>query len=143
MKDYYRILEVHPDASPEVITRAYRTLAQKHHPDRYHSSDKTRMNERMQELNEAYETLSDESRRRRFDRQWKSYQESLPARDKQRRRAEALQKLVYGFLLALFIGMLIRGGVHAFMMNPVVKVVMLAGLIWVIYGLAGRKGARQ
>jgi len=143
MKDYYRILEVHPEASAEVMTRAYRALVQKHHPDRYHFSDKTRMTVRMQELNEAYETLSDEVRRKRYDRQWKSHEESRPLREKAQRRALTLKKLGYGFLLAILLFMLVRGGLQAFMMSPVVRVVMLGGLLWVVYGLFVRRDARQ
>ena len=33
MKDYYKILQVAPDASPEVIQMAYKALAKKYHPD--------------------------------------------------------------------------------------------------------------
>ena len=32
-KDYYRILQVHPQAEPEVIDAAYRLLMRKYHPD--------------------------------------------------------------------------------------------------------------
>lgn len=61
-KDYYRILQVHPEASPEVIQAAYRRLARQRHPDSG-GSDAA-----MQELNEAYEVLSDPVKRREYDR---------------------------------------------------------------------------
>lgn len=64
VKDYYRILQVHPDADPEIIEAAYRRLAQKYHPDRDPSPGATR---RMQELNEAYGILADAKRRRVYD----------------------------------------------------------------------------
>ena len=64
VKDYYRILQVHPDAEPEVVEAAYRRLAQKYHPGRDPSPGATR---RMQELNEAYGILADAERRRAYD----------------------------------------------------------------------------
>lgn len=65
MKDYYEILQVSPNAEPEVIASAYRRLARKYHPDAYAGPDAT---ERMRELNEAYEVLSDPARRAEYDR---------------------------------------------------------------------------
>lgn len=65
MKDYYEILQVSPNAEPEVIASAYRRLARKYHPDAYAGPDAT---ERMRELNEAYEVLSDLARRAEYDR---------------------------------------------------------------------------
>ena len=74
MKDYYKTLEVDPQASTEVIHKAYRALVQKYHPDRFHSSARANPQkailEKMQAINEAYETLSDERRRRSYDRQF-------------------------------------------------------------------------
>lgn len=65
LKDYYAIIQVRADADPAVITAAYRALAAKYHPDRNPSPEATRM---MQELNEAYEVLSDERAREAYDR---------------------------------------------------------------------------
>ncbi len=62
--DYYAILQVHPDAEPEVIDAAYRRLAAKYHPDVNPSPDATA---RMQELNEAHRVLSDPARRAAYD----------------------------------------------------------------------------
>jgi DnaJ-class molecular chaperone len=62
-KDYYRILGVERDASPEAIKRAYRRLARKYHPDRGAGSSIRAF----QELQAAYETLGDAERRRRYD----------------------------------------------------------------------------
>jgi molecular chaperone DnaJ len=62
-KDYYRILGVARDASAAVIKRAYRRLAQKLHPDREPGSSR----EAFQELQAAYEILTDAERRRRYD----------------------------------------------------------------------------
>lgn len=62
MKDYYAILEVHRNASPEVIRRAYRTLVAIHHPDVANTPPKF-AHQRMVDLNEAHDVLSDPARR--------------------------------------------------------------------------------
>lgn len=64
-KDYYAILQVHPRAEPEVIEAAYRRLSRKYHPD---VSEQADAGQRMRELNEAFEVLSDSARRRAYDR---------------------------------------------------------------------------
>ncbi|MGB9593048.1 MAG: J domain-containing protein [Anaerolineae bacterium] len=62
--DYYAILQVHPNAEPEVIEAAYRRLAAKYHPDVNPSPDATA---RMQAINDAHRVLSDPSRRAAYD----------------------------------------------------------------------------
>lgn len=57
MKDYFSVLGVHRDASDDDIKRAYRTLAMKHHPDR--GGDQAKF----QEIQEAYEVLSNPQKR--------------------------------------------------------------------------------
>lgn len=63
--DVYKILQVDPAASPEVIEAAYRTLAEINHPDRNPAAD---AGERLGEINRAYEVLSDPPRRAIYDR---------------------------------------------------------------------------
>ena len=65
-KDYYNVLGVARDASPDDIKRAYRTLARKHHPDV--AEDKANAEAHFKEINEAYEVLSDPAKRAQFDR---------------------------------------------------------------------------
>ncbi len=76
-KDYYRILGVEKDASPEEIKRAYRRLARKHHPDvNPNDPDAER---RFKEINEAHEVLRDPEKRSKYDRlgaNWQSYQQA-------------------------------------------------------------------
>ena len=63
-RDYYEVLGISKGASADEIKKAYRQLAKKYHPDIYHEPDAT---ERMTEINEAYEVLSDENKRARYD----------------------------------------------------------------------------
>jgi len=65
VEDYYDVLQVSSNAEPEVIDAAYRRLARKYHPDANAGPDAT---ERMRELNEAYEVLSNPARRAEYDR---------------------------------------------------------------------------
>jgi molecular chaperone DnaJ len=64
-KDFYKVLGVEEKATEDQIRRAYRKLAQKHHPDR-NPGDK-RAEERMKEISEAYDVLSDSSKREQYD----------------------------------------------------------------------------
>lgn len=66
-RDYYEILGVTKTASGEEIKRSYRRLAMKYHPDRNNGSGKTEAEIRFKECAEAYEVLSDEGKRRRYD----------------------------------------------------------------------------
>ena len=61
MKDYYRILEVIPEASPEVIRAAFRALMLKYHPDVKGDTEKTML------IAEAEEVLSDPDKKRDYD----------------------------------------------------------------------------
>ncbi len=69
MKDYYKILGVSRDATQEEIKKAYRRLARLYHPDR---NPDPKAEEMFKEINEAYHVLSDEERRREYDRILKS-----------------------------------------------------------------------
>jgi curved DNA-binding protein CbpA len=65
-KDYYAILGVMPSAEFETIQAVYRALSKKYHPD-VSQQDKTKSEEKIREINEAYEILSDVSKRREYD----------------------------------------------------------------------------
>jgi molecular chaperone DnaJ len=64
-RDYYEVLGVNRDASEEDIKKAYRKLAMKHHPDR--NPDNKESEEKFKEAKEAYEMLSDATKRRAYD----------------------------------------------------------------------------
>ncbi len=66
MKDLYKILGVSEDASADALKKAYHKLAKENHPDAT-GGDK-RKTERFKEINEAYTVLSDQQKRREYDR---------------------------------------------------------------------------
>jgi len=65
-RDYYEVLGVSRDASPDEIKRAYRKAALKYHPDR--NKDDPEAERKFKEAAEAYEVLSDPEKRQRYDR---------------------------------------------------------------------------
>ena len=64
-RDYYEVLGVAKDASADDLKKAYRKLAKKYHPD-LNPGDKT-AEAKFKEVNEAYEVLSDSTKRQRYD----------------------------------------------------------------------------
>ena len=58
-KNYYDILQINRNASPEIIEKAYKTLAKKYHPDLQTEENKKQAEEILKEINEAYEILSE------------------------------------------------------------------------------------
>lgn len=75
MKDfvnYYEVLGVSRNASAEEIKKAYRDLAKKYHPDMNPNIDETLQ----QAINEAYENLKTDAKRRKFDRELAEYERS-------------------------------------------------------------------
>lgn len=70
-KDYYKILGVERKASADAIRKAYRKLAMKYHPDQ--NPGNKAAEERFKELNEAYQVLSDDQKRARYDQLGSAY----------------------------------------------------------------------
>ena len=66
-RDYYEILEVSRSADQNEIKQSYRKLAMKFHPDR--NPDDSSASEKFKEATEAYEILSDSSKRSAYDQQ--------------------------------------------------------------------------
>ncbi len=71
MADYYEILGVSKEATSDEIKKAYRKLAHKHHPDKTGGDDK-----KFKEINEAYQTLSDETKRSQYDQFGKDFNQN-------------------------------------------------------------------
>ncbi len=65
-RDYYEILGVSKDSSPEKIKKAYRRLAVKHHPDRNPDNSK-QAEAKFKQIAEAYKILSDPDKRKIYD----------------------------------------------------------------------------
>lgn len=61
-KDYYQLLGVEKNASADEIKKAFKKLAMQHHPDRQGGSEA-----KFKEINEAYQVLSDQNKRERYD----------------------------------------------------------------------------
>ncbi len=75
-KDYYKIMGVDKHATAKDIKAAYRKLARAHHPDVNPGNKQAEA--RFKEINEAYEVLGDESKRRKYDElgaHWKEYEQ--------------------------------------------------------------------
>ena len=65
-KDYYQVLNVSQDASNLDIKKAFRRLALQYHPD-HNPHNILEAEEKFKEINEAYEVLGDEQKRRQYD----------------------------------------------------------------------------
>ena len=61
-KDYYKVLGVNKGASKDEIKKAFYKLAHKYHPDKKEGNES-----RFKEVNEAYQVLSDDSKRSKYD----------------------------------------------------------------------------
>ncbi|MBO5478624.1 MAG: DnaJ domain-containing protein [Clostridia bacterium] len=69
MKNYYEMLEVDIHASQEIIDKAFKTLAKKYHPDTQDDDKKEWAEEQFKLLNEAYEVLSDKTKRDEYTKE--------------------------------------------------------------------------
>ena len=78
-KNYYKILQIDRNASPEIIEKAYKTLAKKYHPDLKSENNKEKYVEIFKVINEAYQTLSDPYLKASYD---KSLSDNEISRDK-------------------------------------------------------------
>ncbi|MDQ6749066.1 MAG: DnaJ domain-containing protein, partial [Candidatus Dormibacteraeota bacterium] len=64
-RDYYAVLEVSRSAGPEEIKKSFRKLAMQWHPDR--NPGNAEAEARFKEISEAYEVLSDPTKRQQYD----------------------------------------------------------------------------
>ncbi len=70
-KDYYNILGVSKDASPEDIKKAYRKMAHQYHPDKAGGDEA-----KFKEINEAYQVLGNEEKRQQYDRYGQTFEQA-------------------------------------------------------------------
>lgn len=70
-KDYYNILGVGRSASDDEIKKAYRKLAHKYHPDKAGGNEK-----KFKEINEAYQVLSDKTKRAQYDQFGQTFEQA-------------------------------------------------------------------
>lgn len=75
--NYYKLLNISTSASEKEIKKAYRDLAKKYHPDTY-QGDKKIAEKKMQQINEAYDTLSNVSLRKEYDEKIGVYKKTEP-----------------------------------------------------------------
>lgn len=73
-QNYYDILEINRNASPEIIEKAYKTLVKKYHPDLQENDLKIKYEEKIKKINEAYEVLSNPEKRKNYDLNLKNNQ---------------------------------------------------------------------
>lgn len=96
MSNLYEILEVSEKASKEIIDKAYRVLAKKYHPDLQKQEEKQEAEKKMKQINEAYEILSNEEKRKEYDAKLVEERERIRAKENQKiQQAEASYKQTY------------------------------------------------
>ena len=86
LPDYYKILSLPPDANTEQIKKAYKEKALQYHPDINHTEKAV---ETFQLINQAYQTLLDPEKRRKYDFTIKYHQEPNPLKNDIRYRHPA------------------------------------------------------
>lgn len=91
-KNYYDILQINQNASPEIIEKAYKTLAKKYHPDLQEEVNKKEAEEILKEINEAYEVLSNPDKKALYDQNLKNEGISQEDYDKIYYQNEELKK---------------------------------------------------
>ena len=91
-KNYYDILQINQNASPEIIEKAYKTLAKKYHPDLQEESNKKEAEEILKEINEAYEILSNPEKKALYDQNLKNETISQEDYDKNKKNYKLNQE---------------------------------------------------
>jgi len=137
--DFYALLGVHPNAEDIVIRAAFKALAQRYHPDRFKAPSDD-VHRRMADLTNAYETLSDPARRRKYDRR-RGLSEGTPrfyfknpARDKPQRfgllaaRAAAAKQRQYRVALYALMGtVIVLSAFNIYQYSPQIRSALAGG----------------
>lgn len=66
-KNYYQILEVDKNASNEIIKKIFKIHIKNNHPDLFKGKEKLEAEEKIKVINEAYEIISDDTKRKKYD----------------------------------------------------------------------------
>lgn len=142
MKDYYKILQVHPEASLDVMNNAYRTLVRQYHPDLYHTHRKDRMNAKMQEINEAYQVLSNPSTRTEYDRRYQTFirngSNTSSVKPAITLKASLIRMLLWGIGTYVTLKFLML----PLLINPLLKLLLLVGFAYLMFRLYGDPKAK-
>lgn len=88
MKNYYEILGVNFDATQEEIKKAYRDKMKKYHPDKHTEEESDYYEQITKDINEAYEVLSNEDKRREYNIEYILYEEEQARKERRRQQAE-------------------------------------------------------
>lgn len=99
-EDYYKILQVHFLAEPEMINNAYRKLSKKHHPDLNKSPY---AEEKMKAIIRAYEVLSDPTRRQQYFVKWVEKNSRFHTEKKERFSADHYDRLEVERIKTVFV----------------------------------------
>ncbi len=75
MKDYYELLELSKNASEDMIKKVFRILIKKNHPDLFEGEEKLKAEEKVKQLNEAYEVLTNKESREKYDAELEEYKQ--------------------------------------------------------------------
>lgn len=78
MKDYYEILEVSRKASKETINKVFRMHMKECHPDLFQGEEKVKAEEKAKEYTEAYNTLSNDEERAKYDLELSQNEDESP-----------------------------------------------------------------
>ena len=95
MSNLYEILEVSEKASKEVIDKAYHVLAKKYHPDLQKDEDKKIAENKMKQINEAYEILGNEEKRKQYDEELRIKREEQKLREQVEINDQRIQQEMY------------------------------------------------
>ncbi len=147
--DYYEILEISPNASQEVLKKAYLLLVQKYQPELYNVAYKRYATERLKSIQEAYGVLSDSAERRRYDAMLGQAtrlsllagQEKMPAIPKQSHLS--LRQTVMMLMVCFLIFYWFKPTLMALPFPAILGVLFPVSLIVMVYGVLKFRNTRQ
>lgn len=124
---YYDILEISDKASMEVVKMAYKALAKKYHPDTF-SGDPQIAEEKMKQINEAYEILTDEYKRKAYDEYLKNEYTNKSENVTHKKEFVFPSKIKSGIIIGILLFV-----IFSQVLNPYIK--MDLGSMALLYGL--------